>query len=751
MFSTLSRRWFHLLTALLIAFVDIAPSSATSNPNQFSVALQADCLGCTLSEQFPALHSQLQGEVEWKTRTHQFGKQILVGLEATLDSTNIQPPLGLKPLEQQAWMSMAQRDQMHLFLPPTYNGITVVEQGKVRVEVQPLRAQSAKAERQGKVLVYKNAYPNTDSLQVVKQGQSEEFLYLHNSTSPTIFDYKVKVSQGVKIRSVAGSIAFVDSRGQGVRIERPWLVDSAGKRSETAVHWQILEGGKRLRLVVMPLGLRYPLVVDPSWTITGSMSTERYLHTATLLPNSKVLVAGGGTQSGSGISNSAELYDPQTGTWSSTGSLNIARYQHTATLLPNGKVLVAGGVGTEFTNGTNTLNNVELYDISTGTWTVTNSMSAKRYLHTATLLPNGKVLIAGGGVVGTSSITALSSADLYDPQTNTWSNTGSMKGARTNHTATLLSNGKVLVAGGIDGISLSTAELYNPQTASWTTTGSMNMERYSYTATLLSNGKVLVAGEGGSNGSAELFDPQTDTWSMTGFMNKARSSHTATLLANGKVLIAGGISSSGYLSSAELYDLQSGTWSITDSLNTPRSWHTATLLPDGKVLVTGGQYIPNQIFNVLNSAEVYNSAATSLGFYPISACRIVDTRNTASSNLPIGSPVTYTVNQGGATFDYSSQGGSASGCGIPTDAKAVFFNFVAVNAAGSGHLQAWPFGTFIPTASVLNYANAPGLNIANGIVLPVCDPSAATCTKDLNLQANQSTIKLVVDVVGYFK
>ncbi len=142
---------------------------------------------------------------------------------------------------------------------------------------------------------------------------------------------------------------------------------------------------------------------------------------------------------------------------------------------------------------------------------------------------------------------------------------------------------------------------------------------------------------------------------------------------------------------------------------------------------------------------------TGLNYYPLSPCRIIDTRNSSSPNLPINTPVAYKINSAGSSGSYSSQGGNASGCGIPTDAKAVFFNFVAVNAAGSGFLQAWPFGSSIPTASVLNYVNAPGLNIANGIVLPVCNPAIAACTNDLNIQANQSSTKLVVDAVGYFK
>jgi uncharacterized repeat protein (TIGR03803 family) len=146
-----------------------------------------------------------------------------------------------------------------------------------------------------------------------------------------------------------------------------------------------------------------------------------------------------------------------------------------------------------------------------------------------------------------------------------------------------------------------------------------------------------------------------------------------------------------------------------------------------------------------------SSNVAGLSYYPLSPCRVVDTRNSASPNLPVNTPVSYQVNSVGSSGSYGAQGGNASGCGIPTDAKAIFFNFVAVNVAGSGYLQAWPFGASTPTASVLNYANMPGLDIANGIVLPVCDPATVTCTKDLNVQANQSSTQLVVDVVGYFK
>jgi hypothetical protein len=191
-----------------------------------------------------------------------------------------------------------------------------------------------------------------------------------------------------------------------------------------------------------------------TWTLTGSLNTARGFHTATLLPNDMVLVAGG-----FGVSSdlaSAEVYDPASGTWAATGSLNTVREAHTATLLPNGKVLVAAGF-----DGVAQSSSAELYDPASGTWTATGSLNTARWVHTATLLPNGMALVAGGQGSGFNTI---DSAELYDPASGIWTTTGNLNAARYDHTATLLANGMVLVAGGFDNINtLASAELYTPR------------------------------------------------------------------------------------------------------------------------------------------------------------------------------------------------------------------------------------------------------------------------------------------------
>ncbi len=341
----------------------------------------------------------------------------------------------------------------------------------------------------------------------------------------------------------------------------------------------------------------------PTWVPTGSLNTTRAGHTATLLPNGKVLVAGG-----NGGLDSAELYDPATATWSVTGRMQVGRRGHTATLLPNGLVLVVG-------DGDSVSDNAELYDPGTGAWRLIGSGAGYWSTHTATLLQTGKVLVAGGS--GPSD----RGAALYDPGTGTWSTTGSLlTGREVGHQATLLQDGRVLLTGGSNESSSNPVgtqvELYDPGAGTWSSTGPLNYARDEHTATRLPNGMVLVAG--GRSNVAELFDPATGRWSAIGSLNAGRSGHTASLLPDGKVLVAGGYGAGrSYLKSAELYEAGGARWENTSDLNIARFGHTATLLPDGHVLVAGGFGIGG----TLDSAELYAYQVTPL-------TTVVEYRNT---------------------------------------------------------------------------------------------------------------------------
>jgi N-acetylneuraminic acid mutarotase len=334
---------------------------------------------------------------------------------------------------------------------------------------------------------------------------------------------------------------------------------------------------------------------------TGSMSTPREGHTATLLDSSKVLVTGG--IESAGTISAAELYDPEATTWEATDTMSTGRAYHTATKLPSGKVLVAGGES--YQQGV--LASSELYDPVTGTWSSTGSMIVARYHHRATLLDSGKVLVTGGV---DASGERLSSAELYDPATEQWTLVAPMSSERLYHEAVLLkSSGKVLVIGGV-GIegTLSSAELFDPTSQTWTPVVNGLPKGFSeHSATLLLSGKVLVVGgeDGHQKGLARslLYDPETGNWPETsGSMITGRMGHAAMVLKSGNVLVIGGEQSSSQITAnAEVYNPRTRAWTPTARMTTPRRGFTATLLHSGQVLIVGG----NSGDAPLSSAELY--------------------------------------------------------------------------------------------------------------------------------------------------
>ena len=307
-----------------------------------------------------------------------------------------------------------------------------------------------------------------------------------------------------------------------------------------------------------------------NWSPAGSLSSARAAHTASLLPGSRVLVVGGETNT-PGTQNvlaRAEIYDLSANKWIDAGSMNIGRRNQTATVLPNGQVVVIGGeLGRAGTGTSTTTPTAEMYDATSNSWRTLAPAASSRSQHTATLLPDGRVLVVGGLAVATDGAPAqaVSSSEIYNPQTNTWSPTGSLSLARNGHTATLLPDGRVLIVGG---------------------------------ASLASSGTAAPTA------SVELYDPVTNSWSATGSLASGRQGHTATLLPDGKVLVVGGqtdLSRGGNLtfvsaglaalvpsSSAEIFDPQAKAWKPIASLSSERSGHTTTLLPSGQVFVVGG-------------------------------------------------------------------------------------------------------------------------------------------------------------------
>ena len=362
-------------------------------------------------------------------------------------------------------------------------------------------------------------------------------------------------------------------------------------------------------------------VPSPSggFSLSGSLGDARVAHTATLLTDGRVLVVGGGQGpdliDGFWVVSGAELFDPATASFASAGI--SAHDFHTATLLLSGQVLIAGGESPVFTPTAA----ADLYDPIAGSFQQTGNMVMATEQHTATLLQDGRVLIAGGAGPNGFNWESLLFAEIYDPATGTFSVTGSLNEPRFGHTATLLSDGRVLVTGGWSTSSLrevASAEIYDPVTGLFTYTGSMNVPRSAHTATLLVNGQVLMSGGSSNSTIAEVYDPATGLFQTVSNMTIPRIWHSATRLADGTVLIAGGWVFPGSFSSAEIYNPASGLFTRTADMNFDRIMHTATLLDDGRILVIGGAGVQNNNLhlNLVNTAEVYKTCNASR---PISA------------------------------------------------------------------------------------------------------------------------------------
>jgi hypothetical protein len=421
-----------------------------------------------------------------------------------------------------------------------------------------------------------------------------------------------------------------------------------------------------------------------SWTLTGSLATPRSGAAATLLPSGKVLVAGGTTTDGSVVA-SAELFDPSTESWSATGSMAVARTSFTATLLPSGLVLVTGGCPAATCSYLTALAQSELYDPVAGTWSSTGSLINGRFGQTALLLANGKVLVTP--FTGTNTI---GDPDLYDPSVGTWSAAGAVAEQYPIYaTAVQLTSGKVLMVGGYPASGGSTigSELYDPATNVWTVGPALAYKQQYFSATLLTTGLVLIAGGGshtttgsgkGGGGShtvadatSEIYDPSTNSFSVIGPMTTVRSGDVATLLSDETVLVVGGTSSS---ASTEIYEPA----------------NTVSLAPSS--LTFGGQLLnqsrPAQLATLTNPASVplgISAITTSGDFAQTSDC---------PASLPAGQSCTISV-----TFTPTAAGSRTGSVDI-TLADVPFSETIALTGTGLAQaLAASPAGLTLRTVA----------------------------------------------------
>jgi hypothetical protein len=457
----------------------------------------------------------------------------------------------------------------------------------------------------------------------------------------------------------------------------------------------------------------------PSFAPVDSMTSARFRHTATLLQNGKILVTGGGPKYPEyATTNTAELFDPAMGTFTSLPPMTTARQYHTATLLPDGRVLLAGG----YSDIDNT-DTAELFDPASETFILLpNRMTLARRGHTVTLLQNGKVLIAGGY----TSVGATKASELFDPATGTFTALPNMTKERYQPTATLLQNGKVLIAGGNSGIAFSnTAELFDPATGTFTALPPMNSVRDYHTATLLPSGKVLMAGGGGgtagTTNTAELFDPASGTFTLLQPMTSPRQGHTATLLPSGKVLLAGGQPTlSEPTNTAELFDPVSGTFTslLPNTMTSGRAYHTATLLSGGKVLLAGGyagRDLVSAVTTTTNTAELFAPASGS--FTSLPNTMNVGRQGHTATQLPNG----RVLIAGGSTGDGITSSENTDTAELFDPASGTFT--LLPNTMTSR--RNWHTATLLPNGQVLI---AGGFGFAYRDTAELFDPASGTFT-----------------------
>jgi len=351
---------------------------------------------------------------------------------------------------------------------------------------------------------------------------------------------------------------------------------------------------------------------EPRWKETGSLNVKRRNHSLIALPDGKTLAIGGMTVEriqGSIVgraTNTCEFYDPKTESWTATGSMFHEYGNSAAVMLQSGEVLVIG-------RGEHPYAECELYDPRTGKWVATGSLIDPRSEPVAaTLLSNGKVLVAGGW----TGSKALASCEVYDPATGAWAQTGTMHHSRACHQVVRLSNGRVFAVAG--DASRKSCELYDPKTGKWTMTAPLNAERQRFFATLLPNGRVFVAGGDIEHGgpdliesepvtSCEVFDSADEAWNDTGPLPVPRTTldSTAGVFPNGNVILVGGCGSTG----CHLYDVQTSTWKTLTPPSVPRSTHAAAVLSDGRLMVSGGHKGgPDNYEATLTSCELLPSA-----------------------------------------------------------------------------------------------------------------------------------------------
>lgn len=453
--------------------------------------------------------------------------------------------------------------------------------GEIRVREKGAEGMSVQAES---AIAYRRA--GGTSFWTTTAGGVEEWLHVEAGAVRAGEPIAAWEVEGAALRLTGDAVEVVNDRGVvEIRVTAPVAYAAGGRKIGATL---AVNGGTIELSVDAGEAGGDALLVDPAWTTAGWLSGPRQYHTATLLGNGKVLVAGGVDLVANAPTSDAELYDPVTNTWTAAQAMLTSRANHTATLLTNGKVLVAGGYGPGVF-----LASAELYDPATNVWQSAGAMSFGRDEHITVRLTDGRVLAVGGRSL--TALEGIADVDLYDPATNSWAPAAPLSIPRHEHFAVLLGDGRVLTGAGY-GAGFST-EIYDPITDTWSFSGNAYGWGRFPKPVVLGDGRVVVTN--GEWNTTKLYNPANDSWDAGPTMNHAHPTGPATLLGDGRVLVAGG----GGSKAAELLDPGANAWTLAEPMAWSRSNHTLTQLLDGTVLAVGSA----------SNAERYDVAASAPG------------------------------------------------------------------------------------------------------------------------------------------
>jgi hypothetical protein len=341
-----------------------------------------------------------------------------------------------------------------------------------------------------------------------------------------------------------------------------------------------------------------PTPSPAKWVSAGALHAARGSTRLVALTDGRALVVGDDNFCTPGpawdSSMAAEVWEPNT--WTLTGSLNSPRDDMAAQPLPNGQALVVGGTNVDFISFSST----KIWDPKGGVWGDSGLLATARSFPASSVLQDGRVIVIGGDYENLPTDTYLATTEVFDAGTGKWTKTGSLKAARTSALAVTLTDGRVLVAGGLTAKgAVADTEIWDPAAGTWSSVGPTPIWTGSILLALAGGGALLAGGMDGAGkgvASAYRFDPTAGKWVATGKMLTAAFDRAAAVLQTGQVLVAGGIPArlKPAITAAELYDPATGTWQATVPLPSAREQSRAVRLADGSILVAGGDggYIP---------------------------------------------------------------------------------------------------------------------------------------------------------------